>query len=1115
MDPIRPESSASSSSSQEPDQTLRSLVHNIAVQQLQHFGEALAAVDGVLDDYEAIEIAAPAIWEDIREVMSAQGLPPEAKDILADQGAEAWRDAFIAEQQAQREDLDKIFTVLDEWTAQEGLTPEVREARIQLANSWRDHPDLLHAETLEFDAAIADVPICLHHFYNLKTVRFGYGLEPNRMILICLPARCRIVYEGFPQVDERYLARMVLRAAPIHQLSQRWCAWEQLGRPIAPGISSGESDGFNLFYLESPEEALELLRGEMRSRFLSGLDRWLEEGDADELDARSAIAQQLRADTEDPSWPSNVEQLNVQLSRITSLPPEIALLANLRNLDVSWSRLIEIPSLNGLVSLRTLQCTGCESLKRLNSLQGLFHLEILDLALCRALEWLPSFGDLESLEVLVIRGDGLRELPRLQGLRRLRDLSVLGCNALNELPSLQGLRRLRELTVTHCSSLVALLSLDDLPALRAIRVRECPSLDRLPSFDGLVSLQSVQIEGSSNLQVPRVPPAHQLQDRIEGIHARFLAEANSSIRSDQDADVARVVSRDNQSIVEVERVLGAVAQIQDIGLFLNNFMPASRLGQSDSEPSLAAVNPRQPQHIQGAPRPNIFELSEFDLENNPKDFLFDLGIEMELYRGTSPRGWDFQLRGPDNQAAAYDAGGVKRDVTYRLLQNLFKEDAAGLPHDNRAPAIIPKSTTDEDRKAYFHLGRVLSIPLTFSAPIGALFAKNFYLGLSKALQDLDLQADLPDARATLAAIAYNDPFAFALDESHIEQLSADGLDVLVDRLVEVGACAENEARACLVCISPSDRTLAAQESLAYLLSRHPQIGAWIEQGPSAISPDQLLEITPFLEHQDPELIPLLQGGLREAEEQFEELASSLRKQVAEINAKEEPTKADLIRKKDFEKRLQQAPKLELPEDLRARIEGALLRGAQERDDFNAVMATLRELELKIIHGLRIWRQTNEVLQEAGEAIQEIAKGIRDMLPGQAASSFSPERIISDLEGVSDAQTIQANCPLHHDYNNDDKAKKTHQWLMTWLEQASPEDLRGFCNFVTGAGALALQPQDGYPPLRVIFTNIPEDQLPIAHTCFRQLDLPKTYPDYETFKARLNTAIEFGSSFGFL
>jgi hypothetical protein len=505
-----------------------------------------------------------------------------------------------------------------------------------------------------------------------------------------------------------------------------------------------------------------------------------------------------------------------------------------------------------------------------------------------------------------------------------------------------------------------------------------------------------------------------------------------------------------------------------------------------------------------------FSLIQSTLDDRPKEFLCSLGLLLIACRGQNPAGWRFELQGPD--AIAFDAGGVKRDVSYRLVQNLFTRGQDGLHHYGEPPQVRPAAAEDADIEAYRNLGRVLYIPLRFEAPIGALFDKPCYEALSKALQNPDLLQDTAEARATLANLIYKDSILTELAAEGIAGLSQVNLDRLIELLEEVSPELVRECKGFAALVRPSERSQVERETLAYLLLRHPELGGWLDDPQSALSADILMRLTPFLERQDPDLLPELDSGLQQAQAKLEERFATIRWEIAKIDAKENPSKQDKLKQQQLSNQLRAIPKLVLSEEQRARIQGALQRQVQMEPDFSTLLVDLASDTTE--QGIRRGLERLPLYQEVGSAIQAMASGIQDMWPaGTALSELTPERLTHDLEGAISIGDLKAGCPLHQDYQNEAQAQQTHAWLMQWIDASSEEDRRKFCAAVTGSGALVMQPPDGGPPIRVIYTGAAAETLPSTHTCFRQLDLPKTYPSYEHFKEKLELLINEGGGFG--
>ena len=85
-------------------------------------------------------------------------------------------------------------------------------------------------------------------------------------------------------------------------------------------------------------------------------------------------------------------------------------------------------------------------------------------------------------------------------------------------------------------------------------------------------------------------------------------------------------------------------------------------------------------------------------------------------------------------------------------------------------------------------------------------------------------------------------------------------------------------------------------------------------------------------------------------------------------------------------------------------------------------------------------------------------------------------------------------------NNEEEIIK---WFWEWLESCKDEDKFKYLKFVSGRARL---PKSGYTHKIVIIQTENNLQLPVAHTCFSQLDLPR-YKTKEILCEKMKYAIE--------
>jgi Leucine-rich repeat (LRR) protein len=835
--------------------------------------------------------------------------------------------------------------------------------------------------------------------------------------------------------------------------------------------------------------------------------------------------------------------LRVNLSRCVNLVS----IEHVQNLPVLKELILgdcsQLTDLNGLQNLRALQklfLEGCRSLIHFDALRDLPDLEELNLKKCIRLRSLAEMVNLPNLRKIyldegpnLIDLDGLQNFLNLQHLHLsslpighldpLRNLSQLDtlmcedCDHLSDLRGLQGLPALKTLRVDRCERLSSLEGLQDLPNLEFLRVGNCFGITSLDGLRNLPALKHLLFYLCSELST--IAGLHQFPS-LELVHFVGCIRL-TSLEGLRDLPLVRMVNFyrcTNLTHLDGARNLPS-AELIDL-------RDCPRIAAQSSEqlrtrlPPTCRLNLNGPlslvERLTAPQRSPDFSLSEAALDARPREFLRELGTELALRRGEQPSRWRFRLRGPDQAVHAVDMGGVKRDVTYRLVRNLFAEGPDQLPHFGEPPALRPAAAQEAEVESYRNLGRLLYIPLQFPAPVGGLFERAVLQALSTTLQDPLLLQDTAEARIQVVSPIYRDDLTRELTAQGIIELSQDKIDQLVERLEEVCLPLAREAKSLAILVRQSERSQQQRETLAYLLLRHPELGEWLETGMSDLPAPILAPLTSFLEHQDPELLDELEAGLKQARVDLEQSWKRIQASMTQIDAKGALSNLDRVKRQNLVKQLQATPKMVLSDELRIRIEGALQRQVQMEPDFSTLIIDLATgKEQGILRGLEQWTQQSPAYQEVGRAIQAMAAGIQDLWPAEGSrSELTPERLMRDLEGVNTVKELQTSCRLHPDYQEDPLATRTHAWLMRWIEESSDEDRRGFCAAITGSGALVMQPAQGEPRIRVVLTAKEPDYVPIARTCGNLLELPKTYPDYQSFKQKLELLIREGGGFSF-
>lgn len=159
-----------------------------------------------------------------------------------------------------------------------------------------------------------------------------------------------------------------------------------------------------------------------------------------------------------------------------------------------------------------------------------------------------------------------------------------------------------------------------------------------------------------------------------------------------------------------------------------------------------------------------------------------------------------------------------------------------------------------------------------------------------------------------------------------------------------------------------------------------------------------------------------------------------------------------------------------------------------------------------------WRAVSRVQEQ----MRMLKRGLYELVPKDLLATFDWNDLEFLISGVSEIDV--SDWKSHTIYRNCSADDQTVHWFWRCLEQDFDNMKRAsLLQFCTGTSRIPvngfkdLQGSDG--PRKFTIEVIRErNMLPRSHTCFNRIDLP-LYDDYETFVARLTTAIECSEGFG--
>lgn len=159
-----------------------------------------------------------------------------------------------------------------------------------------------------------------------------------------------------------------------------------------------------------------------------------------------------------------------------------------------------------------------------------------------------------------------------------------------------------------------------------------------------------------------------------------------------------------------------------------------------------------------------------------------------------------------------------------------------------------------------------------------------------------------------------------------------------------------------------------------------------------------------------------------------------------------------------------------------------------------------------------WRAVSRVQEQ----MKMLRKGLFELVPKELLATFDWNDLEFLISGVSEIDVV--DWKAHTIYRNCSAEDQMVHWFWRCIEQDFDNMKRAsLLQFCTGTSRIPvngfkdLQGSDG-PRKFTIEVLKDKNILPRSHTCFNRIDLP-LYDDYETFVARLTTAIECSEGFG--
>ena len=151
------------------------------------------------------------------------------------------------------------------------------------------------------------------------------------------------------------------------------------------------------------------------------------------------------------------------------------------------------------------------------------------------------------------------------------------------------------------------------------------------------------------------------------------------------------------------------------------------------------------------------------------------------------------------------------------------------------------------------------------------------------------------------------------------------------------------------------------------------------------------------------------------------------------------------------------------------------------------------------------------INEARQAAEAIAAGVYALVPQRALTLFTWEQLERTVKGVPEISVELLK--KHTVYIGWTESHPVVKQFWNVMEGLTDKDRSQFLRFTWGRSKLPKS--ESWPrPFKLTYKNAGDYMLPVAHTCFFQLELPQ-YSSEQIMRERLLVAIHYGSSGEFI